>query len=209
MKPKRPRWSLWATVLTAALGAPAMAHEPLDYVTGPTPAHPHRAFRRAHGLRERLRGFFIGRPEEFAEPPLGASLYATLGVMKSKADAHDFILYGSDFATGSQALSPAGMERVRLLATRLPGWLGPVMVEATPAQPALAEQRRASVLALLQGSGLPIVPERVVVGFSPYPGLLGADAANNYDNLILRDARAGRVYSLTPTSTTPFGAGAR
>jgi hypothetical protein len=186
-----------------------MAHEPLDYVTGPTPGHPHRAFPRTRGLHQRLRNFFIGRPEEFAEPPLGAALYGTLGVMKSKADVHDFILYGSDFAAGSPALSPAGGERVGLIAARLPGWLGPVMVVATPEQPALAEQRRAAVLAMLQGSGLPIVPERVVVGFAPYPGLLGADAANNYDNLILRDARAARIYSLTPTSTTPFGAGAR
>ena len=76
------------------------------------------------------------------------------------------------------------------MASRLRGWLGPVLIEWSPDQPGLAEARRTAVLAILQGGGLPVIPERVVIGPSPYPGMLGTDAANNYNILITRDQGA-------------------
>jgi hypothetical protein len=95
------------------------------------------------------------------------------------------------------------------MASRLGCWLGPVTVEWTPDKPGLADTRRANIVAMLQKAGLPVVPERVVVGPSPYPGTFGADAQNNYSTLILRGQQAAASFSLTPTSTANFGSGAR
>ncbi|HEU5118819.1 MAG TPA: hypothetical protein VFT74_19660, partial [Isosphaeraceae bacterium] len=129
--------------------------------------------------------------------------------MTHKADLHTFTLYRSDFLSGTTTLSPAGAQRLSFLASRLPRWGGPVVVEWTPDQPGLDAARRDAVATLLTGANLPVTPTRLVVGPSPYPGLLGVDSANNYDTLITRDLAAPRAYSLTPTSTADFGGGAR
>jgi hypothetical protein len=181
--------------------------------TGPAPVVPERrggpvrrTFRHWHAA---WKSYVCGYPEQFVEPPLGYYIYETFGMMKAKADPHDFILYRSDFHDGSSALSPAGAQKLSLMASRLPGWLGPVLVEWTPERPELAESRRMAVLALFQQAGMPLVNERVVVAASPFPGLPGADAANNFDTLMLRDQAAPRSYSVTPTSTATLGGGAR
>lgn len=148
-----------------------------------------------------LQNNFVGYPPEFIEPPPGFYLYESLGVMRSKANPHRFTLYRSDFLDGTSRLSPLGASRFNVMAARLRSWPGPVVVEWSPDQPGLAESRRAAVLALLQGSGAPVIPERVVIGPSPYPGLLGTDAANNYSNMINRFQSAPAAYSLPPSTT--------
>lgn len=152
---------------------------------------------------------FVGRPEYFDVPPLGTHLYDAMTTMTHKADLHTFILYRSDFIAGTTTLSPGGARRLSFLASRLPTWAGPVVVEWTPDQPGLDAARRDSVAAILSGARLPVPPGRLVVGPSPYPGLLGVDSANNYDTLITRDLAAPRGYSLSPTSTADFGGGPR
>jgi hypothetical protein len=148
---------------------------------------------------------FIGRPADFSEPPLGFYVRENFGVMKAKADPHRFTLYRSDFLENSDRLSPIGASRFNVMAARMPGWLGPIVLEWTPDQPALSEARRAAVVAALQNIGLPVIPERVVIGPSPYPGGLGADGQNYYNNLISRDQQAAANYSLSPTSSSGFG----
>jgi hypothetical protein len=150
---------------------------------------------------------FIGRPADFVEPPLGFYLRENFNLMKAKADPHRFTLYRTDFLENSDRLSPIGASRFNLMATRLGSWLGPVVIEWSPGQPGLAEARRAAVVAALQGAGLPVVPERVVIGPSPYPGGLGADGVNYYNMMIIRDVAAGSSYSYTPTSSSGFGFG--
>jgi hypothetical protein len=140
----------------------------------------------------------------FYEPPPGYYAHNTFGVMKAKADPHRFTLYRSDFLPGTNRLSPAGATRFNLLASRLPGWLGPVFIEWSPDEPGLAEARRQAVLATLASTGQPVVPERVVIGPSPYPGMLGTDAANNYNVMITRDQAAPSSWTLSPTSVTSF-----
>src|SRR5262249_13182133 len=130
---------------------------------------------------------FIGYPEEFVEPPIGFYARNQVVVMRAKADPHRFTLYRSDFLDGTSKLSPTGASRFNIMAARLRGWPGPVLVEWSPETPGLAESRRQAVLALLQNSGAPVIPERVVIGPSPYPGLLGTDGANNYGVMITRD----------------------
>jgi hypothetical protein len=150
---------------------------------------------------------FIGRPDLFYEPPPGFYANEHLALMQAKADPHRFTLYHSDFLPDTNRLSPSGATRFNLIAARLPRWLGPVIVEWSPDQPGLAEARRAAVLETLQRTGLAVIPERVVIGPSPYPGSLGPDAANNYNNMITRDQRAAAEYPLSPISNSTFNVG--
>lgn len=148
---------------------------------------------------------FIGRPADFVEPPLGFYVRENFNLMRAKANPHRFTLYRTDFLEHSDKLSPIGAARLNVMATRLPGWLGPILIEWSPDQPGLTEARRDAVVASLQGAGLPVVPERVVIGPSPYPGGLGADGVNYYNTMITRDQGAGSSYTLTPTSSSGFG----
>lgn len=154
-----------------------------------------------------LQDNLVGYPQEFVEPPPGFFLAENFGLMKAKANPHKFTLYRTDFLPGTNRLTPIGASRFNLMATRLREWPGAVMIEWSPDEPGLAEARRAAVLAMLQGGGLPIIPERVVVGPSPYPGLPGTDAANNYTSMAGRYLAAPMGYSLTPSSGGGFSAG--
>ncbi len=156
-----------------------------------------------------LHDSLIGYPDQFVVPPLGASLYATMSAQKAKADMHTFTLYDSDFIAGTNELAPSGAYRLSFLASRLPAWSGPVVVEWTPDAPDLARARRETIVAALQGAQLPVNADRVVIGPSPYRGMMGVEAANNYDIYVLRSLMAPRTYSVSPTSTASFGGGSR
>ncbi len=211
-------WKPWSASGLLALGlatAPAFGQLP-----GPSPLVPQPPMRVPPPVHHAGRGpihqagfvlhdEFIGYPAIFDVPPLGYSLYRTMGAQAAKANVHTFMLYRSDFLSGTNQLSPAGAWRLSYLAAQLPHWSGPIVIEWTPNQPGLAEARRAAIVASLAAANLPPVNGRVLIGPSPYPGLLGVDAANNYDTLISRDLAAPRTYSLTPTSTASFGGGAR
>lgn len=145
-----------------------------------------------------LQDNFVGYPQEFVEPPVGFYNHEIFAVQRAKADPHRFTLYRSDFLAGTSRLSTAGATRFGLIAARLRTSPLPVVVEWAPHQPGLAEARRAAVLALLQGGGLPAAPEQVVIGPVIYPGGLGTDAANNHGIMIGRDQQAPAGYSLTP-----------
>ena len=84
-------------------------------------------------------------PNTFIEPPVGHYVNEQFAVQVAKANTHRFTLYRSDFLPGTSQFSPSGASRFNIMATRIPGWMGPIMVEWTPDQPALAEQRRAAV----------------------------------------------------------------
>lgn len=170
-------------------------------VVGPTVA----PFPEPRGLR--LHDHYIGRHDMFYEPPPGYYARSAFGVMKAKADPHRFTLYRTDFLPGTTRLSPIGAMRFNLMASRLPGWLGPVVIEWSPDEPGMAESRRQAVLATLSSAGQAVVPERVIIGPSPYPGTLGTDGGNYYNVMITRDTAAGAGMSLSPTSSSGFGFG--
>ncbi len=171
-------------------------------VEGPTPLlYPEPTGRLLHE-------HYIGRPDMFYEPPPGYFVRNTFGVMKAKADPHRFMLYRTDFLPGTTRLSPLGAMRFNLMASRLPGWLGPVVVEWSPDEPGMAEARRQAVIATLAATGQPVIPERVVIGPSPFPGTLGTDGGNYYNIMITRDTQAPSSYSLSPSlSGVSFSAG--
>ncbi len=139
-------------------------------------------------------------PRDFVEPPLGYYVKEQMTLQVSKADPHRFTVYRTDFLPGTNRFSPVGAYRFNLMYSRLGGWLGPVIVEWTPDEPGLAEARRQAVLGTLQTAGRPIVPERVVIGPSPYPGAMGAETGNNFNTLLTRSQQAALAYPPTPQS---------
>jgi hypothetical protein len=155
----------------------------------------------AHTLEDKA----IGYPDTFIEPPLGYYLGEQFAVQVAKADPHRFTMYRSDFLPGTNQFSPIGASRFNLMFGRIPGWGGPIVVEWTPDQPALAASRRQTVLATLERAGRPILAERVVIGPSPYPGLMGVEATNNFANVILRSQSAAQTFPLSPAESASMG----
>lgn len=146
----------------------------------------------------------IGYPQEFTEPPVGFYINEAFAIQRNKANIHRFTLYKTDFLDGTNQLSPVGATRLNTMMTRLNGWLGPITIEWSPDQPNLAESRKTAIVGLLQAQGLPVIPERVVIGPSPYPGSLGAESGAQYGIMINRNQSATASYSLTPTSSGGF-----
>jgi hypothetical protein len=162
----------------------------------------HRLFHHsAHTVQDKM----IGYPEAFVEPPLGYYITEQFTIQVAKADPHRFMLYRSDFLPGTNQFSPIGASRFNIMFARLPGWVGPVGVEWTPDQPALAEARRQAVLATLAQAGQPIVASRVVIAPSPYPGAMGVEATNNFTNTINRNLQAPLGFALPPAESASQG----
>jgi hypothetical protein len=115
------------------------------------------------------------------------------------------MLYRTDFLPGTDRFSPTGASRFNLMYARLAGWVGPITVEWTPDQPGLAESRRQVVLATLSRAGRPIIADRVIIGPSPYPGEWGTEAANGYNNIIMRNQLPAQNYPLPPAAAAYGG----
>lgn len=164
-----------------------------------------RIHRMLHHTAHTLQDDFIGYPETFVEPPLGAYINRQFAVQVSKADPHRFTLYQSDFLPGSDRFSPTGASRLNLMYGRLPQWSGPILVEWSPDEPELAESRRRAVLATLASTGMVLPADRVLIGPSPYPGLMGVEAANNHVNTIGRTQAAAQTFQLPPTESASMG----
>lgn len=203
------RWSFVVEVLLLA-PRPAPAQTPVEPVAEPpVQAAPctrrgrlHRLFHHsAHTLQDKM----IGYPENFVEPPFGHFVNEQLAVQVAKADPHRFTLYHSDFLPGTNRFSPNGASRYNIMATRMPGWVGPITVEWTPEQPELAESRRQAIAERLRKTGQPILADRVVVGPSPYPGAMGIEASNNFTNTVTRSQMSAPVFPLSPTESASMG----
>jgi hypothetical protein len=201
--------SFWACAASSILLLPssALAQTPAPQPAGePAPCQRRGPIHRwlhhsAHTLQDKL----IGYPPTFVEPPLGYYVNEQLAVQVAKADLHRFTFYRSDFLPGTTAFSPAGASRFNVMRTRLPGWLGPITVEWVPDQPALAQARRAAVLASLNEAGLPTGSERVVIAPSPYPGARGIEAVDNNASSLTRNQLSAPAFALPPTESASMG----
>jgi hypothetical protein len=199
------RWSCVTAVLGLASAA-ARAQAPADGT--PPPAACNRrgpVHRLLHHSAHTFEDKVVGYPDTFIEPPLGYYVTEQLSVQVAKADTHRFTLYRSDFLPGTSLFSPSGASRFNLMFARFPSWLGPIAVEWTPDQPALAQSRRQAVLDAMQQAGQPILAQRVVVIPSPYPGAYGTEATNNYSNMIFRGVGAASAFPLSPTESASTG----
>jgi hypothetical protein len=147
--------------------------------------------RTAHHIGFTIQDKMIGYPEYFPQPPLGASNRQNMGAQVAQARLHSYTLYRTDFLAGTDQLTQLGAAKLARMTRALDCWAGPLLVEADPERPGLAEMRRESVAAALQKSGLGIDPNRLVVGMSPYLGgrgdiAGGASIITGYDGIVIR-----------------------
>jgi hypothetical protein len=155
----------------------------------------------AHTVQDKM----VGYPENFVEPPLGYYVNEQLAVQVAKADPHRFTLYHTDFLPETTSFSPIGASRYNIMATRMPGWAGPITIEWTPERPELAEARRLAVVDTLLKAGQPAVASRVVIAPSPYPGARGIEAGHNFANTVSRGQLAAQGFVLPPTESASMG----
>src|SRR6516165_1013026 len=141
------------TAVVFFTAAPASAQRVADPGAPPVCNRRGRLHRLFHHSAHALQDKFIGYPDTFREPPLGYYVNEQLAVEVAKANTHRFTLYRSDFLPGTNLFSPSGAARFNIMSARIPGWLGPITVEWTPEQPALAEQRRQALLESMQRAG--------------------------------------------------------
>ncbi|WP_148596058.1 hypothetical protein [Aquisphaera giovannonii] len=204
MTKDRNRFAWWAAAATVSgLIAGGVAAQPPEVPSPPggkagcqcnRPLH--RMFHHtAHTLHDR----FIGYPDAFIEPPLGAYMHEQMAMQVAKADAHRFTLYRSDFLPGTDRFSPTGASRFNLMFARTESALSPILIEWTPDQPGLADARRQAVLATYQRAGRPIDPSRVVLGPSPYPGGMGTEASQTFGSVLMRSQQGQYTYPLSPS----------
>jgi hypothetical protein len=199
------RWSCVAATL--GLAPSAVAQVPVESSDGQAVVCNRRGplHRLFHHSAHTLQDKFVGYPENFVEPPLGSYINEQFAVQVAKADAHRFTLYRSDFLPGTSVFSPVGASRYNIMATRIPGWVGPITIEWTPEQPELAQARRQAIVDTLNKAGQTIVADRVVIAPSPYPGMMGTEAMNNFNNTIARTQLAAPTFALPPTETAASG----
>lgn len=118
-----------------------------------------------------------GRHCEFEAKPLGAAIDGHFRTMIANGDAARMILHRYDFVEGSESLNVRGRDQLAKIANLATRNGFSIIVERLPDNPTLAEARRASVAAVLAHNGLPISPERVVIGVPIAIGLRGVEAA--------------------------------
>jgi hypothetical protein len=138
-----------------------------------------------------LQWLVLGYPEEFRQPPLGASVYAYGRSMAALGEAALMVLYDYDFCPGAPQLNPRGCEQLAKIAHLLAKNPAPVVIEKAACAPALAEARRLAVLNALAQGPFPVPPERVVVGVPSAPGLRGPEAELIYRNLLIQTYNRG------------------
>jgi hypothetical protein len=190
---------------------PVVLPAPIAAPVAEPPVHRGPLRRAASHVSRTFHTYVVGDPALFHEPPLGASINEITGLQACRADQHSFTLYRTDFVSGSDQLTPTGIDRFSRMVRRLDGWLGPILIEAVPDQPGLAERRRDAIVAIAQECGTPVGPDRLVVGRSSFHGIPGDAAGLNYPITIQRAARANGSYPLPPIPVNqlvgPTGAG--
>jgi hypothetical protein len=154
---------------------------PVSVAAGATPGRAPSFWQRCkHHLQE----CFLGFPEEFEAPPLGASVAAHYKTHVANGEAARMVLYHYDFVDGSELLNLRGRDKVAEIAGLLGHNFFPIVIERTPTCPQLAEARRVMLLNELAQCSFPIPPERVVIGPPIANGLRGVEAEVVYQNLI-------------------------
>jgi hypothetical protein len=143
-----------------------------------------------------------GYPSEFSAPPLGAVIHAHFRTMVANGEAASMVLYRCDFIDGKEMLNLRGRDELTRMAAMLGTNNCPIVIERTPEVPALAEARRMAVLNVFALNGIPIPPERIVIGPSIAHGLSGTDA-----EFLYRYSFRNMAVQATPVPIPTGGAG--
>jgi hypothetical protein len=150
---------------------------------------------------------FLGFPEEFHEPALGAFANANANTQAANGEAALMCLYHYDFIEGSDHLNPRGRERLAKITGMLPINFAPVVIERTIDAPQLDERRRMHVWAELANGRFPVPSERVVVGLPTANGLQGMEAIVIYRNQLTNTLNLGITLGGAGGGGQGFGSG--
>jgi hypothetical protein len=134
---------------------------------------------------------WLGFPEYFKGPPLGASVFQANQAQVANGDAARMTLYHYDFDPDGEHLTLRGRDRLVQIVATMPSNGFPLIIERTPANPALAEKRRLVVLNELAHGPFPVPDERVLIGIPLPNGLSGREAVLIYGNLLSQTASKG------------------
>jgi hypothetical protein len=141
-----------------------------------------------NGLKPCLQYSHWGYCDQFEEIPLGARLRAHQNAQVCSGWAARLWLYQYDFCDGGTTLNAAGHRRLTELAGNYPVWSHHVLViEATPGNPRLDEERRVQVARLLEAAG---TPAPVVVGVLRVSAPFG-DETREWNTKFMRQTRSG------------------
>ncbi|MBV9126216.1 MAG: hypothetical protein JO112_22940 [Planctomycetes bacterium] len=143
------------------------------------------------GFKRCLQECFLGVPEAYDLPPLGASVYASATTQVANAEAAGMVLYHYDFIDGSPQLNFRGKERLHQIAALLPETSCPLIIEWNPCAASLDQARRMMVYNELTQGPFPVPLERVIVGPPIAHGLNGMDASLINRNLLLNTQNGG------------------
>lgn len=172
---------------------------------GCTPGHcSHRLAIAKRRCKRHLQELFLGYPEEFERPPLGAMMYAVNRQAVRNAEEASLALRAYDFEPGTDRLNRRGRDKLAEISAKLPVTFGPVIVERSR-DDAIDDARRSTVLSALKAGSFPIPPERVVVGAPASPGLRGPEAELIYDTLLQNTSMAGPPVGTGVAPSNPSG----
>jgi hypothetical protein len=148
---------------------------------------------------------WLGFPEYFVPPPLGTSIIRTYQAHVANGDAARQVLYHYDFEPDGEHLTLRGHDRLAEITAMLQYNGFPVVIERTPANPALAEKRRQVVLNELARGQFPVPAERVLIGQPLANGLRGPEAVVIYRNLLSQTAAKGPPIAVSGGTVGPVG----
>ena len=157
--------------------------------------------------KPRLAWSHWGYPEQFIDPPLGATVAAPAQIQIANGQAAQMVLYDYDFfERGSQAatLNPSGHRKLDRISQWAESNPAPIIVERLTGNDELNEARRQYVIDELQKLPARIPEMRVVVGEPSVARLNGDEATAIYQSL-LRRTQTGT--GATPTSGSVSGGG--
>jgi hypothetical protein len=147
-------------------------------------------------------------PRYYFERPFGTYFRSAMNQQICNGIADQMVLYHYDFRDGEQAaeLTLRGKYQLTKFATRLLSCGYPILIQDTPANPALADTRRQSVLTALADldPALANVEASVVIGRPRPPGLRGVEAQIIDDNNLQQTEARG---TLGPGADADYNSG--
>ncbi len=156
-----------------------------------------RAQREVHHAS--LQSKMWGYPEQFDAPPLGHFEKSHFRTMVANGEIAQMVLYRYDFVDGHEFLNLHGRDQLVKIANAVSTIHAPIIIERTPERPELVELRRLAVLNILVQNGVPVAPERIVIGVPIPNGLSGVEAA-------LLEGRSLENMRIQATPIPPAGA---
>lgn len=149
-------------------------------------------------LRERIRAFHdANHPKYYFERPFGTYVRDAMNQQISNGLADQMVLYHYDFRDGEHGteLSLRGKYQLTKFANRMFRCGFPIVIQETPANPALADARRQNVIDELKSLDpeFNLADSSVLVGRPRVPGLRGIEAQIIDDNNLQQIQSGGTI----------------